>query len=141
LPGPPAVRFDVRACCSALVANISATEARKRLYALIDEVGDSHQPVYFRSRGCANRSSMAWPHRQKSSAISPAGELERSPDSRLRRSCPSYLSLCCRTCCSLAAASTHESGRCPAVIPAPPAWLPRIHPVQAKAQLLNSAEL
>jgi prevent-host-death family protein len=24
---------------------ISATEARKRLYALIDEVGDSHQPV------------------------------------------------------------------------------------------------
>jgi prevent-host-death family protein len=27
------------------VANISATEARKRLYALIDEVGDSHQPV------------------------------------------------------------------------------------------------
>lgn len=39
------MRFDVRACCSALVANISATEARKRLYALIDEVGDSHQPV------------------------------------------------------------------------------------------------
>ena len=27
------------------MANISATEARKRLYALIDEVGDSHQPV------------------------------------------------------------------------------------------------
>jgi hypothetical protein len=27
------------------------------------------------------------------------------------------------------------------MIPAPPAWLPRIHPVQAKAQLLNSAEL
>jgi prevent-host-death family protein len=27
------------------LANISATEARKRLYALIDEVGDSHQPV------------------------------------------------------------------------------------------------
>jgi len=27
------------------VASISATEARKRLYALIDEVGDSHQPV------------------------------------------------------------------------------------------------
>jgi hypothetical protein len=26
------------------------------------------------------------------------------------------------------------------VIPAPPAWLPRIHPVQANAQLLNSAE-
>jgi hypothetical protein len=27
------------------VASISATEARKRLYALIDEVGDSHEPV------------------------------------------------------------------------------------------------
>lgn len=27
------------------MANISATEARKRLYALIDEVGDSHEPV------------------------------------------------------------------------------------------------
>ena len=27
------------------MASISATEARKRLYALIDEVGDSHQPV------------------------------------------------------------------------------------------------
>ena len=27
------------------MANISATEARKRLFALIDEVGDSHQPV------------------------------------------------------------------------------------------------
>jgi prevent-host-death family protein len=27
------------------VVNISVTEARKRLYALIDEVGDSHQPV------------------------------------------------------------------------------------------------
>ena len=27
------------------MAHISATEARKRLYALIDEVGDSHQPV------------------------------------------------------------------------------------------------
>jgi prevent-host-death family protein len=27
------------------VANISATEVSKRLYALIDEVGDSHQPV------------------------------------------------------------------------------------------------
>jgi len=27
------------------LANISATEARKRLYALIDEVGNSHQPV------------------------------------------------------------------------------------------------
>jgi PHD/YefM family antitoxin component YafN of YafNO toxin-antitoxin module len=95
------------------VANISTTEARKRLYALIDEVGDSHQLVQITGkrgnavllseaawnailetlhlvsiRGCANRSLMAWPHRQKSSAISPAGELERSPDSRLRRSCP-----------------------------------------------------
>jgi hypothetical protein len=47
LPGPPAVRFDVRGCFFTLVANISATEARKRLYALIDEVGDSHQPVQF----------------------------------------------------------------------------------------------
>jgi antitoxin YefM len=28
-----------------LVASISATEARKRLYALIDEVGDSHEPL------------------------------------------------------------------------------------------------
>jgi prevent-host-death family protein len=27
------------------VASISATEARKRLYSLIDEVGDSHEPV------------------------------------------------------------------------------------------------
>ena len=27
------------------MASISATEARKRLYALIDEVGDSHEPV------------------------------------------------------------------------------------------------
>jgi antitoxin YefM len=27
------------------VANISATEARKRLYALIDEVGESHEPL------------------------------------------------------------------------------------------------
>ena len=27
------------------MANFSATEARKRLYALIDEVGDTHQPV------------------------------------------------------------------------------------------------
>jgi len=27
------------------VTSISATEARKRLYALIDEVGDSHEPV------------------------------------------------------------------------------------------------
>jgi hypothetical protein len=27
------------------------------------------------------------------------------------------------------------------MIPAPPAWLPRIHQVQAKAQILNSAEL
>ena len=27
------------------MVNISVTEARKRLYALIDEVGDSHQPV------------------------------------------------------------------------------------------------
>jgi len=27
------------------VASISATEARKRLYALIDEVGASHEPV------------------------------------------------------------------------------------------------
>jgi hypothetical protein len=27
------------------VASISATEARKRLYALIDEVGDTHEPV------------------------------------------------------------------------------------------------
>ena len=27
------------------MANISTTEARKRLYALIDEVGDSHQLV------------------------------------------------------------------------------------------------
>ena len=27
------------------MASISATEARKRLYALIDEVGDSHAPV------------------------------------------------------------------------------------------------
>ena len=27
------------------MTSISATEARKRLYALIDEVGDSHEPV------------------------------------------------------------------------------------------------
>ena len=27
------------------MASLSAAEARKRLYALIDEVGDSHQPV------------------------------------------------------------------------------------------------
>ncbi|MCP9840189.1 type II toxin-antitoxin system Phd/YefM family antitoxin [Synechococcus sp. J7-Johnson] len=27
------------------MASISATEARKRLYALIDEVGNSHEPV------------------------------------------------------------------------------------------------
>ena len=27
------------------MASISATEARRRLYALIDEVGDSHEPV------------------------------------------------------------------------------------------------
>jgi prevent-host-death family protein len=27
------------------VTNVSATEARRRLYALIDEVGQSHQPV------------------------------------------------------------------------------------------------
>ena len=27
------------------MASISATEARNRLYALIDEVGDSHEPV------------------------------------------------------------------------------------------------
>ncbi len=27
------------------MASISATEARKRLYSLIDEVGDSHEPV------------------------------------------------------------------------------------------------
>ena len=27
------------------MSSISATEARKRLYALIDEVGDSHEPV------------------------------------------------------------------------------------------------
>ena len=27
------------------MASISATEARKRLYALIDEVGDSHEPM------------------------------------------------------------------------------------------------
>jgi len=27
------------------MATVSATEARKRLYALIDEVGESHEPV------------------------------------------------------------------------------------------------
>jgi prevent-host-death family protein len=32
------------------VASISATEARKRLYALIDEVGDSHEPVQITSK-------------------------------------------------------------------------------------------
>ena len=32
------------------MASISATEARKRLYALIDEVGDSHEPVQITSK-------------------------------------------------------------------------------------------
>jgi prevent-host-death family protein len=32
------------------VASISATEARKRLYALIDEVGDSHEPLQITSK-------------------------------------------------------------------------------------------
>jgi len=32
------------------VASISATEARKRLYALIVEVGDSHEPVQITSK-------------------------------------------------------------------------------------------
>ena len=32
------------------MASISATEARKRLYALIDEVGDSHEPLQITSK-------------------------------------------------------------------------------------------
>ena len=32
------------------MASISATEARKRLYALIGEVGDSHEPVQITSK-------------------------------------------------------------------------------------------
>ena len=32
------------------MASISATEARKRLYALIVEVGDSHEPVQITSK-------------------------------------------------------------------------------------------
>lgn len=31
--------------CGVLMTIVSATEARKRLYALIDEVGQSHEPV------------------------------------------------------------------------------------------------
>lgn len=45
LPGPEAVRFDVRDRDKASLASISATEARRRLYSLIDEVGESHEPV------------------------------------------------------------------------------------------------
>ena len=39
------VRFNVRSSQTALMASLSATEARKRLYALIDEVAASHEPV------------------------------------------------------------------------------------------------
>ncbi len=45
LPGPESVRFDVRNGDSASMASISAMEARRRLYSLIDEVGESHEPV------------------------------------------------------------------------------------------------
>ena len=42
------------------MASISATEARRRLYSLIDEVGESHQPVQINGkRGNAVRLSEA----------------------------------------------------------------------------------
>jgi antitoxin YefM len=43
--GAKMVRFNVRSSQTALMASLSATEARKRLYALIDEVAASHEPV------------------------------------------------------------------------------------------------
>ena len=43
--GAKVVRFNVRSSQTALMASLSATEARKRLYALIDEVAASHEPV------------------------------------------------------------------------------------------------
>ena len=55
---PGVIGFRRQAACGTLlrtfseipVTTVSATEARRRLYALIDEVGQSHQPVQIQGK-------------------------------------------------------------------------------------------
>src|SRR5450759_4932604 len=82
------------------MTTISATEARKQLYKLLDEVSQSHEPIQitgkrgsavlvseddwracrrrsisYRSPACASRSSRAWRRPSMSSKTSSTGEL------------------------------------------------------------------
>jgi len=41
----PSIRYAITYGSKSVMTTVSVTEARKRLYALIDEVGHSHEPV------------------------------------------------------------------------------------------------